>query len=380
VKNLFAGRLGLVQRVFPTYRAPFFDALAASCAGGMSLFAGQPRADESIAVTNALRITHYAFAQNLHIFSPSSSFYFCYQRGLANWLNDWNPDVLIIEANFRYLSTPAAVGWMRQRQRPVIGWGLGAPLDRGPLSGFRQRFLRQFDAMIAYSRRGAEQYAACGIPAERIFVAPNAVAPAPTHSLPTRADSFGVDSFGVGLLSPLVLFVGRLQTRKRIPALLKACSEMPAQLQPRLVVVGDGPELNNLRILAQSLYPSTEFVGAKHGPDLAPYFLSADLFVLPGTGGLAVQEAMSYGLPVIVAQGDGTQDDLVYPVNNGVRSANGWQIPPGDDAALTAALREALSDVSRLRAMGAESYRIVSEEINLEKMVGVFMEALNSVK
>ncbi|RPH58577.1 MAG: glycosyltransferase, partial [Chloroflexi bacterium] len=150
-----------------------------------------------------------------------------------------------------------------------------------------------------------------------------------------------------------------------------ACAQLPAPISPRLIIVGDGPELDNLRELARSLYPTAEFVGAKHGAELAPYFLAADLFALPGTGGLAVQEAMSYGLPVIVAQGDGTQDDLVRP-------GNGWQIPPDDDAALVSALGEALSDVARLRAMGAESYRIVADEINLGKMVGVFIEALNS--
>ncbi len=61
-------------------------------------------------------------------------------------------------------------------------------------------------------------------------------------------------------------------------------------------------------------------------------------------------------------------------------SSNGWQIPPGDFPALVAALRAALSDPWRLRKMGAESYRIVSEEINLEGMVEVFVEALDSVK
>jgi glycosyltransferase involved in cell wall biosynthesis len=370
---IFNGRLGFIQRVLPSYRAPFFDALAASCAGGMSLFAGLPRPDESIAVTDQLHIAHYAFARNIHFSSPSSPFYFCYQRGLIDWLTEWNPDALIIEANFRYLSSSAALDWMRRRGRPVIGWGLGAPAGHGPLPALRGRFLRRFDALIAYSQRGAEQYAACGIPAEKIFVAPNAVAPAPTHRLPARSDSFGAkfgEGFGAGLLSPpCVLFVGRLQPRKRIPALLRACAGLPEALRPRLVIIGDGPERKNLESLAASIYPAAEFLGALHGPALAPHFVAADLFALPGTGGLAVQEAMSYGLPVIVAEGDGTQDDLVRP-------ANGWQIPPGDDAALASTLREALSDVTRLRPMGAESYRIVAEEINLEKMAAVFVDAL----
>jgi len=79
---------------------------------------------------------------------------------------------------------------------------------------------------------------------------------------------------------------------------------------------------------------------------------------------------MSYGLPIIAAQADGTQADLVRPVN-------GWHIPPGDKDALRAALLTALSDIPLLRKMGAESYRIVADEVNLEHMVAVFIEALN---
>ncbi|GAG92405.1 unnamed protein product, partial [marine sediment metagenome] len=93
----------------------------------------------------------------------------------------------------------------------------------------------------------------------------------------------------------------------------------------------------------------------------------------PGAGGLAVQEAMAYGLPVIVAEGDGTQDDLVS-------SGNGWLITPDDEYALIKSLEEALSDPIRLREMGAESFKIVQEEINVEQMVAVFVEAANIVK
>ena len=171
----------------------------------------------------------------------------------------------------------------------------------------------------------------------------------------------------------VVLFVGRLQARKRIDLLLQACAALPAAIKPRLVIVGDGPEREALEKLAKAVFSPAEFMGSKHGAELAAYFSWADLFVLPGTGGLAVQEAMSYGLPVIMVQGDGTNDELVHP-------ENGWQIRPDDLPALTKSLRIALSDAKRLRAMVAESYRIVKEEINLEKMVGVFVEALNSVK
>jgi glycosyltransferase involved in cell wall biosynthesis len=364
----FSGRLGLQQRVLPNYRVPFFDLLAQSCDGGMSLFAGLPRPVEEIA-SGKLRVANYAAAKNIHLFS--GSLYLCYQRGLIDWLADWNPDALIVEANPRYLATPSAVKWMHTRGRKVIGWGLGAPSPLSPSPkigrgiGVRawSNFIHQFDALIAYSQRGADQYAALGFPREKIFVAPNAVASRPSSPLPLRSSN---------IERVTILFVGRLQFRKRVDFLLRACVEMP-EPKPRLIIVGDGPERGSLESLAKQVYPSAEFIGAKHGEELKPYFMQADLFVLPGTGGLAVQEAMGYGLPVIVAKGDGTQDDLV-------RESNGWQVPPEDYDALVETMRLALSDAGRLRKMGTESYRIVSEEINLERMVEVFVGALNHLR
>ena len=64
--------------------------------------------------------------------------------------------------------------------------------------------------------------------------------------------------------------------------------------------------------------------------------------------------------------------------NDLVREGNGWQIPPDDFESLVTTMKDALSDVARLRRMGKESYRVIKEEINIEKMVEVFVTALNS--
>ena len=353
--NRFLGKLALQQRVLPHYRAPFFDLLASACDGGMSLFSGLPRSIESISTTDQLQVANYKLGKNIHLFN--GGFYLCYQRGLISWIEEQNPDVLIMEANPRYLSTPSAVNWMHKRGKPVIGWGLGS----GTGGKIWKSFINQFDAMISYSQRGADEYADLGFPKDKMFVAHNSVSPSPSHPLPSRSSTFSTQ--------PIILFVGRLQARKRLDHLLRACAEIQ---NIRLIIVGDGPERESVESFAGEIYPSAEFVGAKRGAELKTYFEEADIFVLPGTGGLAVQEAMSYGLPVIVAQGDGTQDDLV-------RKENGWQIPPDDYDALVSTMKDALSNVARLRRMGEESYRIVKEEINIEKMVDIFVSAANAL-
>lgn len=357
----FGGRVGIVQRVLPRYRAPFFDLLAQQIKGGLSVFAGQPRADEAIPSADKLSIAKWQSVNNIHLFA--GSLYACFQPGLSDWLENWNPDALIVEANPRYISTPAAVRWMHARNRPVIGWGLGAPRLKGPLASLRARFLKQFDALISYSQSGGAEYRALGFPADRVFVAPNSATPRPKNGPVERTKSTD---------KPIVLYVGRLQTRKRIDSLVRACAALPSNLQPRLQIVGAGPALAELRALADSIYPRTEFAGQRFGAELETLFDRADLFVLPGTGGLAVQQAMAHGLPVIVAEGDGSQEDMVRP-------GNGWLLPAGDDAALQAALADALSDMARLRKMGVVSFQLVQQTFNLENMADAFIDALNAV-
>ena len=154
----FPGRLALQQRVLPSYRAPFFELLAQSCEGGLSLFAGLPRPGESIVSAEKLQVANFTPGNNLHLLG--GSFYLCYQVGLVPWLADWNPDALIVEANPRYLATPSAVKWMHSRGRKVIGWGLGAPPLSGPQARVRQsrriHFLLQFISELMPRRLWSE--------------------------------------------------------------------------------------------------------------------------------------------------------------------------------------------------------------------------------
>src|SRR5687768_13246413 len=102
----FRGKLALQQRVLPSYRVPFFDLLASACEGGMSLFTGSPRPVEGITTARELKVAKYQLGKNIHLFGGNLSL--CYQLGLIDWLERWNPDALVVEANPRYLSTPAA--------------------------------------------------------------------------------------------------------------------------------------------------------------------------------------------------------------------------------------------------------------------------------
>jgi glycosyltransferase involved in cell wall biosynthesis len=356
-----------MQRVLPSYRVPLFDALADEFNGAVSVFAGEPRKSEALTDAVVPQTAKMWRGKNYHLFN--GSFYLCWQSGLLEWLTDWRPHVLIMEANPRYLRSTAAMRWMRKRDGRLIGWGLGSPNTQGSLSvprmSVRKRFIRKFDALITYSSQGACEYEALGFPADRIFTAPNAVAPRPAHPMPERPPAFRGSK-------PVVVFIGRLQERKRVDTLIRACAALPLDVQPLLRIIGDGPQRTVLENLADEIYPKARFYGAQHGTQLSNHLRTADLFVMPGTGGLAVQEAMSYGLPVIVGVADGTQEDLV-------RDENGWLLADDSIQTLKDTLVSALLDIFALREKGSASYRIVSQEINLENMVAVFSRAIEKV-
>jgi glycosyltransferase involved in cell wall biosynthesis len=114
---------------------------------------------------------------------------------------------------------------------------------------------------------------------------------------------------------------------------------------------------DRLRRRAFGLGDRMRFVGPRTGPELERAYAAADLLVLPSraeTYGMVVTEALARGLPVIASEVGGVAEALGHG-NDGSRP--GLLVPPGDPAALGAALRDWLGDAGlrgRLRRAARE--------------------------
>ncbi|MEI8343123.1 MAG: glycosyltransferase family 1 protein, partial [Verrucomicrobiota bacterium] len=115
-------------------------------------------------------------------------------------------------------------------------------------------------------------------------------------------------SFGATNREPVLLYVGRVSKEKDLDLLAAAFRKLRTRSpQPRLVIVGDGPYLKELR---KSL-PEAHFTGYLCGADLAGAFASADIFTFPSTTdtfGNVVLEAMASGLPCVVSDSGGPRE------------------------------------------------------------------------
>lgn len=360
-------RVGIQQRVLPAYRAPFFDSLARALPGKLSIFAGAPRPGEAIPQADSLQAATWVKAVNRYL--GRGKFSAIWQSGWREWLVAADPELVIFEAHPQLLTNRAILNWMRTRGRPVIGWSLGPVREGKDALGILRSFYRQFSALVVYSQDASKGFQNIGISAEKIFIAPNSVDSSFADALlrVPNAQAQARAELGLGP-RPVILSVGRLVPQKRIDALLRACARLGNECQ--LLIVGDGPDRARLELMAQKIFPAARFTGDLRGEALGKCFLAGDFFVMPGTGGLALQEAMLYGKPVAAAEADGSQRDLIR------ESENGWLLPPGDDEALLRVMREALDNPRRLEEMGAASRKIVRDTATMEKMVDGFLRAM----
>jgi glycosyltransferase involved in cell wall biosynthesis len=101
-----------------------------------------------------------------------------------------------------------------------------------------------------------------------------------------------------------VLYVGRVSIEKNLDVLVNIFKD---RTDSRLVVIGDGPYLKEMK----TLLPTASFPGFLKGEELCRAYASADLFAFPSTTdtfGNVVLEAMSSGLPVIVTDKMGPKE------------------------------------------------------------------------
>jgi glycosyltransferase involved in cell wall biosynthesis len=149
-----------------------------------------------------------------------------------------------------------------------------------------------------------------------------------------------------------VLCVARQYPRKHVADLLRAMPlvrrDVPAA---RALVVGDGPEHARLRRLHVELGLGDAAGLLGEIPDdgeVMRLYREADLFCLPSVQegfGIVFLEAMASGLPVIATTAAAVPEVVPH-------GRAGLLVPPGDVAALAAALVELLRDPARRAALG----------------------------
>lgn len=189
----------------------------------------------------------------------------------------------------------------------------------------------------------------------RVHVVPNGVDPSRFHPRPPRARG----PFTVG-------FVGTLKPWHGVDVLVDAMRRMDGDA--RLVVVGDGPQLEQLREAAQPLASRAVFTGALPPAAVADALAQVDATAAPYPPGeayfspLKVFEYMAAGTAV-VASAIGQLPSLIEDGRTGLL------VPPGDPEALARALLRLRTNPALRRSLGEAARRDVCERHTWDQVV-----------
>jgi glycosyltransferase involved in cell wall biosynthesis len=287
----------------------------------------------------------------------------------------YRPDVLVLEDVSSLLNTTMAAAYGRIFRRPYLIWGLGRIPGKQP--SWPRRFLapliswlhRHASGFICYSTWAQKSYGVTGKPT---FLALNACLPRPDSTAAARIKKAIAERTLSSVLR--LISIGVLKRQKRYHVLLDAMAllqDSPVELD----IIGDGPERAALEQQARLLRIDNRirFRGALYeGTEKESLLLGAQLGVLPGRGGLAIQEMLSYGVPVVSGVADGTEGDLIHDGETGYLLRGG----PGA-ADLAAAIRSysALTPTDRER-MSVAAFDFVAGHANNELLAASIVNAI----
>jgi glycosyltransferase involved in cell wall biosynthesis len=173
-----------------------------------------------------------------------------------------------------------------------------------------------------------------------------------------RSESFRA-SLGLGD-ETLLLYVGRVSKEKDLPILEQAFKGLCQERKDlHLVVVGEGPYLDEIRRNLHG-WPAS-FTGYLHGARLAEAYASSDVFVFPSTTdtfGNVILEAQASGLPVVVSDSGGPQENMLP-------GETGMVVEGGNAGSLCQVLAGLTNDPSLMGRMGRAA-RVYMEKRSFE--------------
>ena len=194
---------------------------------------------------------------------------------------------------------------------------------------------------------------------------------------------------------PTIVFVGRITRQKGLPHLLRACEQLPADVQ--VILCAGAPDTPEIKAEVEGLVvhlrdKRTGVVWIEEmlpRPELIAVLAASDVFVCPSVYeplGIVNLEAMAVGLPVVGSATGGIPDvivdgetGLLVPIEQ-VQDGTGTPIDPARfEADLAERLTTLVTDTEAAKAMGQAARRRVEEHFAWQAIAQRTMDVYNWV-
>ncbi|HEY4109836.1 glycosyltransferase family 4 protein [Puia sp.] len=307
----------------------------------------------------------HRFVENTASDAGSHHFSGIVNPGLVKEIEDWGADAILV-FGWKFRSHLQCLRHFHGKI-PVLFRGDSTLLDEQPgmRTSARRLLLRWVYRYIDYAlytgRNNRDYFSIHGLKNEQLIFAPHAI----------DNDRFGGDEqryaadalawrkqLGIGNDDLVLLFAGKLEAKKN-PFFLVELAKAVTDRRLKIILVGNGVLEETVRSAAAS-DPRIVLLDFQNQQKMPIVYRLGDLFVLPSSGpeetwGLAVNEAMACGRPVMVSDRAGCAVDLVHTGDNGLL------FDARDNRTAIDFLQKVIGDRGRLATMGKRSKAIIGD-------------------
>jgi glycosyltransferase involved in cell wall biosynthesis len=264
----------------------------------------------------------------------------------------------------------AALTWaMGTRNRIIAARRVAFPLRRNPLTAMKYRSVAQ--RIIAVSQYVRDLLVASGVEERRVDVVYDGVE---LSRISQRSDSRR--DLGVEPEACLIGCVGQFAAEKGHEFLIRAFARIMHVIPPAmLVLIGDGELKGKYRMLVQQLGLEGKVLFQEFVPHLGSVLPALDLFVFPSLHeglGSSLLAAMACEVPICASRTGGIPEIIQD-------GETGYLFNPGDVAAITQSMLEALQSPQRSRDLAKTAAKTAVQRFSVARMVEATCEVYANV-
>jgi len=221
--------------------------------------------------------------------------------------------------------------------------------------------------VLAVSEAIKQDLVDSGLSPGRVRVVANAVGSATDRDMTHANREAGRKSHGIGSTDFVLGYVGRLSAEKGLSYLLTACAELVTSGVPlRVLIIGEGPQRNELEQLSRQLGLGDRVVFAGFQEDVVQWLPCMDVFVLPSlTEGtpMALLEAMAYGVPGVASAVGGVPQMIKH-------GETGILVSPGRAKEISNAIQVLFRDPAERQKLAQNAITLARTRYSVEHWIG----------
>ena len=373
-------KIALITPMLQPYRLTFYSKLDKFYPNAeWKIFHGVKKTEDGRpAYSGHVDFNHKGLVETKFLIGP---FKILLHKNLLKEIKKFNPDLIIIQAITGNISYRQVVNWGSRNNKVIVGWTCAwePGLAKGMLLEFKNRlvslFFRKSHAFLTYSTKAIDYVVERGVDKSKISVCYNGIEidDMVAHEPEVRKEAENIMN-SLSLKNHTVfIYVGGLLPEKRMDLLLDAFEGLKKNNQHiKLLIIGDGPLKGEITLRISRMNDSDIIYLGRIIDGVDPYFAASTCLVLPGVGGLALNQAMFWEKLCIASEADGTEEDLVIDCKTGFRFIK------DDLSSLTSAMQRVidLNDDQRLK-MGKQAREIILTKSNVNNMVDVFTDTIS---